>query len=123
MTCVNSLPPNARSWPFFSGERLGHGEVAIGAMRNHRLARLKTELGAIKLYRDQVRLERHQAGDAADLRIGLTIRPCRQTRLADVVIAAQPFVRAEGLMVFQGVSADSSMSARATYQRGAKPDS
>jgi len=56
------LPPNARSWPFFGGERLGHGEVAIGAVRNHRLTRLKTEPGAIKLYQDQVRLERRQAG-------------------------------------------------------------
>ena len=42
-------------------------EVAIGAVRNHCLTRLKTELGAIELYRDYVRLERHQAGDAADL--------------------------------------------------------
>ena len=103
-------------------QRLGDVEVAIGAVRNHRLTRLKTKLGAVELYRDDVRFERHQIGDAADLSIGVTIRPCRQTCITDVVVAAQPFVRAERL-VFHRVSADSSMSARATYQRGAKPDS
>lgn len=106
----------------YRGERLHDGEVAIGAVRNHRLTRLQTELGAIELYRDHVRLERHEAGDAADFGIGVTIRPCRQTCVTDVVVAAQPFVRAEGLC-FRRVKADSSTSARATYQRGAKPDS
>src|SRR6516165_4301678 len=65
-------------------------------MRNHRLTRLETELGAIELYRDHVRLERHQVGDATDLGIGLTIRPCRQTCVTDVAVAAQPLVGAEG---------------------------
>ena len=88
------------SW-LFAGEHFGDGELAIGAVRNHRLTRLKTELGAIKLYRDDVRLERHQAGNTADLRVGVTIRPCRQTCVTDVEIAAQPFVRAESL-VFHG---------------------
>jgi len=32
-------------------------EVAIGAVRNHRLARLKMELRAIEMYRDHVRFE------------------------------------------------------------------
>src|SRR5262245_6371866 len=57
------------------GKRFGDGETAIGAVRNHGLTGLKTELDAIELYRDHVRLERHQIGDAADLGIGLTIRP------------------------------------------------
>jgi hypothetical protein len=93
-------------------------------VRNHRLARLKTKLDAVELYRDDVRFERHQIGDAADLSIGVTIRPCRQTCITDVVVAAQPFVRAERLVVCStGISPDSSMSSRAMYQRGAKPDS
>ena len=40
-------------------DRLGDGEIAIGAVRNHRLTRLKMELGAIEMYRDDVRLERY----------------------------------------------------------------
>jgi hypothetical protein len=40
-------------------ERLGDVEVAIGAVRNHRLTGLKMELGAVEMYRDDVRLERH----------------------------------------------------------------
>ena len=43
------------SW-LFARESLGDGEVAIGAVRNHRLTRLETELSAIDLYGDQVRL-------------------------------------------------------------------
>jgi hypothetical protein len=38
---------------------LGDVEVAIGAVRNHCLARLKMELRAIEMYRDDVRFERH----------------------------------------------------------------
>jgi hypothetical protein len=45
-----SPPPGARSWLFAGVERLIDGEVAIGAVRNHRLTRLKAELGAIELY-------------------------------------------------------------------------
>jgi hypothetical protein len=89
-------------------------------VRNHRLARLKTELFSIELHRDDVRLERHQIGDAADLGISLAIGPSRQTCVTDVVVAAQPFVRAEGLMLDGIFSADLSTSARGTYQRGAK---
>src|SRR5260221_12213459 len=78
-------------------DHLGEVEVAIGAVRNHRLTRLKMELDAIEMYRDDVRLERHQVGDAADLRIGIRIRPCRQTCVTDGVVTAEPFVWAEGL--------------------------
>ena len=59
----------------------GQSEVAfafchlLGGVRL--MPRLKTELDAIKLYRYYVRLERHKVGDAADLGIGVTIRPCR----------------------------------------------
>ena len=60
---------------FLSRRCLGDGEVAVGAVRNHRLTRLKMQLGAIKVYRNYVRLERHQVGDAADFGIRLTIRP------------------------------------------------
>jgi hypothetical protein len=98
-------------------------EIAIGPMRKHRLTRLKLELRAIELYRDDVRLERHQVVDTVDLAIGLTIRPCRLTGVANVVVTANPLVRAEGLEFDRGQRGDSSRSARKTYQRGAKPDS
>src|SRR5207249_2416612 len=77
-------------------------EIAIWAVRNHCLTGLKTELVAIELYRNDVRLERHQAGDTAYLRIGVRIGPCRETCTIDVVIAAQSFVRAEGLVLHGG---------------------
>ena len=48
-------------------ERLADMKVAIGAVRNHCLARPEAELNAVELYRNDVRLERHQAGDAADV--------------------------------------------------------
>ena len=70
-------------------------------MRNHRLPRLKTELSAVEAYRDDVRLERNQVGDAADLRIRVRIRPCRQRCVTDVVVAAQPFVRTKGLVFYR----------------------
>jgi hypothetical protein len=78
-------------------DHLGEVEVAIGAVRNHRLARLKMELRAIEMDRYDVRFERHQVGDAANLGIGVRIRPCRQTCVIDGVIAAEPLIRAEGL--------------------------
>jgi hypothetical protein len=43
--------------------------------------------GAIEMDGDDVRLERHQVGDAADLRIGVRIRPGRQTRLTTGLVA------------------------------------
>src|SRR5882672_7833328 len=49
-------PVGARSW-LFEGEHLRNGEAAIGAVRHDRLARLKTELGPVELYRDNIRLE------------------------------------------------------------------
>jgi hypothetical protein len=39
--------------------QLGEVEVAIGAVRDHRLTRLKTELGAVEIYSDDIRFERH----------------------------------------------------------------
>ena len=42
-----------------SAVHLGEVEVAIGAVRNHRLTRLKTELGAIEMHGDDIRFERH----------------------------------------------------------------
>jgi hypothetical protein len=36
------------------------------------------ELRSIELHRDDVRLERNEAGDTADLRISIRIRPCRE---------------------------------------------
>src|ERR1051326_7943735 len=56
------------------------------------------ELRAIQMYSNKVRLERYQIGNAADLGIGIRIRPCRQTCVPNVVIPAEPFVRAKGLM-------------------------
>src|SRR5262245_3041486 len=82
--------------------RLGDGEIAIGAVRAHRLTGFKMELGAIDLYRDDVRLERHQVGYPADPGIGLTIRPCRSRRVTDVVVATQPVVPAERLVLHRG---------------------
>src|SRR5262249_55714786 len=41
-------------------------------------------------------------GDAADLGISLTIRPCRPACVTDIVVAAQPFVRTEGLLFHGG---------------------
>ena len=71
-----------------SAVHLGEVQVAIGAVRNHRLTRFKTELDAIEMHRDDVRFERYQAGDATDLRIGVGIRPCRLTRVTDAVIGS-----------------------------------
>src|SRR5215469_11802044 len=67
-------------------------------VRNYCLTRLKTQLHAVEVHRDYVRLERHESGNASDFGISLTIRPCRKTCVGDVVITAQAFVRTEGLM-------------------------
>src|SRR5262245_28025151 len=87
----------------FSGrcawEPFGHGQVAIGAVRKHRLTRLETDLDAVDFHGNDVRLEGHEVGDAGDLGIRLTIRPRGLTRVTYVVVAAQPLVRAEGLLV------------------------
>src|SRR5262245_66179498 len=86
------------SWPC-ARERFGDGEVAIRAVWNYRLTGLEVDLQTIDLHGDDIRLERHEARDAADLGIRLTIRPCRLTCVTDVGVAAQPFVRAEGRVV------------------------
>src|SRR5438034_11582653 len=101
-------PPRSTLFPYTTlfrsspSGRLGDGEFAIRTVRDYRLTRLKTELRAVKLHRNYIRLERYQAGDAANFRIGLTIRPGRQTCVNDVVVAAEPFIRAESLMFHQG---------------------
>jgi hypothetical protein len=69
--------PSARSCRLAAGEHFGDGELAIGAVRNHGLTRLKMKLFAIELHRDNLRLERQKVGDAADLGICLRIRPDR----------------------------------------------
>jgi hypothetical protein len=71
-SCSASSPAGNHSC-LSATERLGDREFAIGAVRNHRLTRLEAELGAIELYGDHVRLERHQAGDTADFGIGTTV--------------------------------------------------
>src|SRR5215469_1188832 len=81
--------------------RLGHSEFAIRTVRNYCLTRLKTQLDAVELHRNYVRLERHESGNASDFGISLTIRPCRKTCVAGVVITAQAFVRTEGLMFYE----------------------
>ena len=73
-------------------------------MWNHGLARLKAELSAIQIDRNNVRFERDQAGNANNFRIGFAIRPCRKTCVADVVVAAEAFVGAKGLMFHEGKS-------------------
>src|SRR6476646_2433732 len=55
----------------FEGEHLGNCEAEIGAVGNHRLAGSRRSWGPVELYRDNIGLERHQVGDAADLGIGL----------------------------------------------------
>jgi len=49
--------PNARSCRLAVGEHFGDGELAIGAVWDHGLTRLKMKLFAIELHRDNVRLE------------------------------------------------------------------
>src|SRR5262245_44862671 len=92
------MVPAARVFLF---AKLGYGEVSIGAVWNHGLTRLRTELNAIELYRHHIGLERHQIANAADLAICLAIRPSRLMCVADVVVAAEPLVRAERLLVYR----------------------
>src|SRR5262245_19416029 len=66
-------------------------------MGNHGLARLKMKLFAIEMHGEDVRLEGQEVGDAADLRIGLGVRPHSEMCVPNVVVAAQSFIRAEGL--------------------------
>jgi len=66
-------------------------ELTIGAVRDDALARLEMELFAIEVNRDDVRLERHEVGDAADLRVGIRISPGRGSGLTDVAVATDSF--------------------------------
>ena len=77
--------------------QLSEIEVAIRAVWNHRLTGLKTELGAIEMHSDDVRFERHEIRDAAHFTIGVGIRPCCLTRVANRLVAAKSRVRAECL--------------------------
>src|SRR5262249_51297240 len=83
-------------------KNLVDAELAIGTVRNHRLTGLETKRLPIDLYRDDGRLERDEIGDAPDLGIGLTIRPCGLARVTDVVVTAEPFVRTESLVFHRG---------------------
>src|SRR5262249_49738482 len=58
---------------FATRKRLADAEIAIGAVRNHRLTRLETELDTVELYRHDIRLEGHQTRYATDLGIGFAI--------------------------------------------------
>ena len=69
---TRTLTARSRRRPIIVGH-LREVEVAIGAMRDLSLTRLKTQLGAIKIDRDDVWFERYQVGDTADLRIGIGI--------------------------------------------------
>ena len=95
---MSPLESSLRSVLLPTCARLGNGEFPIGTVRNYRLTRFKVELSAVQMHRNYVWLERHQTGDAANFRIGLPIRPCRQACVTDIVVAAQTFVRAKGLM-------------------------
>ena len=80
-----------------SAIHLGEIEIAIGTVRNHRLTRFKTEFDAVEIYRDDIRFERHQFGDAAHLGIGVGIRPRSVPRVTDRVVTTESLIRAEGL--------------------------
>src|SRR5215813_9732076 len=74
-----------------------NGEVSVDTVRDYALARLQREPCAVKTHRDLVRLEGHETADARDLGPGVLIGPCSAVRVANVVIAGQTFIRAEGL--------------------------
>src|SRR5262249_16219910 len=84
--------------------RLSYGEFAIGTMWNHRLTRLKTKLRAVEMYGNNVRLERYQATDAANLGIGFAIGPSRQMCVTHIVVAAQALIGKGGVVVHEGQS-------------------
>jgi hypothetical protein len=81
---------------FLASDDGGHGggasyrsdsEVSVDTVRDHALARLQPELDSIKMHRDLIRLEGHQAGDARDFGPGVLIGPCSAARVRNVVIA------------------------------------
>jgi hypothetical protein len=85
-----------------SGGDLVRGELAVDAVRDHALAGLEPEPGAVESHLDLVRLEGDQAGDPPDPGPGVLVRPGRAARAADVVVAGQALVRAEGLASGRG---------------------
>src|SRR5215813_10921877 len=86
------------SWLFGTSRRLGDCEVAIRAVRNYSLTWCQPELFAIELHRNNIGFEGNKVRDSANLGISITIGPCRLMCVTDVVIAAQSFVRTEGLL-------------------------
>src|SRR5262249_12041488 len=106
-TCELRNRDTSRSQPLRARRVLAHGRLQGGPPQRrwgfdrgraeHRLTPLKRELDGIETRRDDVGPGRHQRGDAADLRIGIRIRPRRLTCVTDGVVAAEPFVWAEGL--------------------------
>lgn|SRR6185437_14522100 len=73
--------------------RFNGGKFPVGAVRNNRLTRLKTQLDAIDLHGNDVWLEGYQARHAADFRKCLAIRPCRQVCFTNVEIATHSLIR------------------------------
>src|SRR5262249_55465096 len=90
-----------RSWHLAGGNLVG-GEVAVGAVRDHGLAGLQPQPDAVELYRDLVRLEGDQPGDAPDPGPGVLIGPGGTVHVPDVVVAGQALVRTEGLTLRGG---------------------
>src|SRR6185437_9842359 len=85
-----------------SGGDLVRGELAVDAVRDHALPGFEPEPGAVECHLDLVRFEGNQAGDTADLGPGILVGPRRAVRAADVVVAGQTLVRAEGLALCRG---------------------
>src|ERR1700730_18685384 len=85
-----------------SGGDLVRGEFAVDAVRHHALPGFEPEPAAVEGYLDLVRFEGDQAGDPPDLGPGVLVRPRRASRVADVVVAGQALVGAEGLAAGRG---------------------
>src|SRR5262249_3752173 len=87
-----------RSWSrLLAGRDLLGGEIAVGAVRDHALAGLQPQPGAVEFCHDLVRLKGQETGNAPDLGPGILVRPHGAPRVVNVVVTAQAFVRAERL--------------------------
>jgi transposase-like protein len=71
-------------------------------VRDHGLAGLQPEPGAVEVDRDLVWLEGDEAGDTPDLRPGVLVRPRCLARVPDVVVAGQALVGTERLASGRG---------------------
>ena len=69
----------------------------VEAVRDHVLAGLEPEPGAVEVHLDLVRFEGDQAADTPDLGPSVGVRRGRPARVRNVVMAAQALVRAERL--------------------------